>query len=337
MNYRLYLIDGTGPENWNEYERDMQRGFCMQLKKQNGDRVEYLRGPTLQGLETWMIGETILQYVKADRAKYPKMRILLGGHSRGGAAALYVARKLKEEKVTVHGMVLFDAVRRAIQKTPAQYANQIATESAGIPIMVALQMARAAVEVGFDYFGKNAIDRIPSNVERALHVVRDEQFSYFIQNTAEWKDLIKKGPSDPRDVVYNRKVSEMARMHHAMRDACRWNCLGPLGVPTGFSFGNTGLTAEAGVQFGKGNGGPEKFLATHGAMGGAPLNPHQYIKHPVYSPQIETQEIISMLSVQTRVNGFLKELGFGGEHSPVTLQYKAMSMPGVKTQLAVGA
>ncbi len=330
MNYRLYLIDGTGPENWNDYERDMQRGFCMQLKKQNGDRVEYLRGPTLQGLETWMIGETILQFIKSDRAKYPKMRILLGGHSRGGAAAIYVARKLKEEKITVHGMVLFDAVRRAIQKTAAQYANQIATESAGIPTLVALQMVRAAVEVGFDYFGKNAIDRVPSNVERALHVVRDEKFSYFIQDTAEWKEAVKR-PPDPRDVIATRKVAELSRMHHAMRDACRWNCLGPLGIPTGFSFGNTGLVAEPGVQFKI-----KKFLATHGAMGGAPLNPHEYIRTEPYASQIEVQEIISMLATQTLVNGFLKELGFGGEHGAVQLQYQAQSMPGVRTQLAVG-
>lgn len=329
MNYRLYLIDGTGPENWKDYERDMQRGFCMQLKKQNGDRVEYLRGPTLQGLETWMIGETILQFIKTDRAKYPNMRILLGGHSRGGAAAIYVARKLKEEKITVHGMMLFDAVRRAIQKTPAQYANQIASESAGIPTLVALQLVRAAVEVGFDYFGKNAIDRVPSNVERALHVVRDEKFSYFIQDTPEWQELAKRVP-DPRDVVNTRKVAELTRMHNAMRDACRWNCLGPLGLPTGFSFGNTGLVAEPGCHFKI-----RKFMATHGAMGGAPLDPQDYIKHQTYAQQIEAQEIISMLAVQTLANGFLKELGFSGEHGAVQLQYKAQSMPGVRSQLAV--
>ncbi len=330
MNYRLYLIDGTGPENWKVYERDMQRGFCMQLKKQNGDRVEYLRGPTLQGRETWFIGETILQFIKTDRAKYPKMRILLGGHSRGGAAAIYVARKLKEEKITVHGMVLFDAVRRAIQKSPAQYANQIATESAGIPTLVALQMMRAAVEVGFDYFGKNAIDRVPSNVERALHMVRDEEFSYFVQNIPEYRELAKK-LVDPNDALYTRKVAEFARMHNAMRDACRWNCLGPLGIPTGFSFGNTGLVAEPGCHFKI-----QKFMATHGAMGGAPLDPLDYIKNYVYASQIEVQEIISMLAVQTLANGFLKELGFGGDHEAVQLQYKAQSMPGGRSQLAVG-
>jgi pimeloyl-ACP methyl ester carboxylesterase len=332
MNYRLYLIDGTGPENWQEYESDMSRGFCMKLKKQNGDRVEYLRGPTISGVQTWTIGEAILAFIKADRAKYPKMRILLGGHSRGGAAAIYAARKLKEEKITVHGMVLFDAVRRAVQKSASDYAIQIASESHGMPILVAMQMVRAAVEVGLDVFGVNAIDKIPSNVERALHLVRDEKFSYFIQDTAEWKQLAKDGPSSPYDTRYNLKVAEMTRMHNAMRDACRFNCLGPLGVPTGFSFGNTGLIAEPNCQLKV-----EKFMATHGAMGGAPLDPRDYIKHPTYSQQIETQEVMSMLAAQSRVNGFLKELGFGGDRGAVTLSYKPMSLPGGKSQLSIGA
>lgn len=330
MKYRLYLIDGTGPENWKEYERDMSRGFCMTLKKQNADRVEYLRGPTTSGLTTWMIGDAMLAFIKADRAKYPGMRILLGGHSRGGAAAIYVARKLKEEKITVHGMVLFDAVRRAIQKSPAQIAGEIVTGSHGIPTMLAVQVVRAVVEAGLDAFGSHPIDKIPSNVERALHVVRDERFSYFFLDTPEWKGLYEKGRSGVHDPLFNMRVAEFSRMHNEMRNACRFNCM-EFGVPTGFSFGNTGLSAEPGCHFTK----PEKFLATHGAMGGAPLNPHEYIKTQPYATLIETQEIISMLAVQARVNGFLKELGFGGDRQAVALGYRPQSLASGKSQLAI--
>src|SRR5688572_4823262 len=174
MKYKLYLLDGTGDKDTEyKYWPDMSRGFCLTLKKQNGERVEYLRGPTLLGRETWFIAETMLAFIRADRAKYPKMRILLGGHSRGGAAALYVARKLKEEKVTVHGMVLFDAVRRAIQKSAVEYAQQILNNSHGVPMMLAAQTAYALIEAGLDafglrIFGSSSIDTIPSNVERAF-------------------------------------------------------------------------------------------------------------------------------------------------------------------------
>jgi hypothetical protein len=330
MKYRLYLIDGTGPENWKEYERDMSRGFCLTLKNQNNERVEYLRGPTTSGLTTWMIGDAMLAFIRADRAKYPDMHILLGGHSRGGAAVIHIARKLKEERVTVHGMVLFDAVRRAIQKSPAEYANQIVSGSHGAPILLAVQLTRAVIEAGFDALGSNPIDNIPSNVERALHVVRDEKFSNFFLYTPEWKKLYEKGPQSPNDVVYNMKVAEFVRMHNQMRNACRFNCM-ELGVPTGFSFGNTGMVAEPGCHFLP----PEKYQATHGAMGGAPLDPHQYIRTEPYASQIEAQEIMSMLAVQTRINGFLKELGFGSDHEAVSLGYQPMSLPGGQSQLGI--
>jgi pimeloyl-ACP methyl ester carboxylesterase len=335
MRYKLYLIDGTGDaDTEHKYWPDMSRGFCMNLKQQNGARAEYLRGPTTSGRETWFIAETMLAFIRADRAKYPHMRVLLGGHSRGGSAAIYVARKLKEEKVTVHGMVLFDAVRRAIQKNAAQYAQQIVNNSHGVPILLAAQMTAAVIEAGMDFlgfrlFGNDAIDVIPSNVERAFHAVRDEKFSHYFLNTEEWKEIVRKGPSVPYDPRYNARRAELMQMHTAMRNACRFN-VAAKGIPTGFSFGNTGLEAEPGCQLQI-----KKYLATHGAMGGAPLNPHDYIKNPFYAEQIEAQEVISMLAVQTRVNGFLKELGFGGDHSPVTLAYKPMSMPGVKTQLDI--
>jgi pimeloyl-ACP methyl ester carboxylesterase len=335
MRYKLYLIDGTGhADTEHKYWPDMSRGFCMNLKQQNGERVEYLRGPTLLGRETWFIAETMLSFIRADRAKYPQMRILLGGHSRGGSAAIYVARKLKEEKVTVHGMVLFDAVRRAVQKSAAQYAQQIVNNSHGVPMLLAANTAVAAIEFGMDalglkLFGNSPIDVIPSNVERAFHAIRDEKFSHYFHDTAEWKELVTKGPSGPHDSRYNLKRIEFDRMHIAMRDACRFS-LAPGGIPTGIGFGHTGLEAEPGCHFQF-----KKYLATHGAMGGAPLNPHSYIKNPYYAEQIEVQEVISMLAVQTRTNGFLKELGFGGDHSPVTLAYKPMSMPGVKTQLDI--
>jgi pimeloyl-ACP methyl ester carboxylesterase len=327
---RLYLIDGTGPENWNEYVRDMSRGFCLTLKNQNKELVEYLRGPTTSGLTTWMIGDAMLAFIRADRAKHPNMRILLGGHSRGGAAVIHVARKLKEEKITVHGLVLFDAVRRAIQKSPAEYANQIVTRSHGVPGLLAVHMASAVLEVGLDAFGANPIDKIPSNVERALHLVRDEKFSNFFLYTPEWKKLYEKGPQSPNDLVYNARIADFVRMHNQMRNACRFNCM-EMGVPTGFSFGNTGLLAEPGCHFMT----PEKYQATHGAMGGAPLDPHDYIKTDPYASQIEAQEIKSMLAVQTRVNSFLKELGFGSDHAAVSLKYKPMSLPGGKAQLGI--
>lgn len=297
----LYAIDGTGPEAWSDYHADMRRGFCWSLAQRNKGRAEYLRGPTELGLETWQIADLMLDSI----TRRGRHEIVLAGHSRGGAAVIYLARKLSQRGIRVRAIVLFDAVRRALQRSPGDYALHLL--DASTPMMLGYNAARTAIEAGLDFFqvGQQQIDRIPGTVERVLHLVRDEDFSHFFVKTKEYAELtaIARAGSDKLATPDQRvRLERLKRMHERLRDACRFDCI-KAGVSTGFSFDNTGLEAEPPCRLEI-----VKVAATHGALGGAPLDVRSYIKDPAYAAQIEAREVISMLHAQTRVNAFLAEV-----------------------------
>lgn len=297
----IYLIDGTGPDNFSDYHADMRRGFCWSLNLQNGAAAEYLRGPTDLGLETWEIAELMYSRIKA----HPGAPIVLAGHSRGGAAVIYLARKLQQEGIQVAAMVLFDAVRRALQKSPVQYGMQIF--NAPTPAHLVFNAATAAIEVGLDFFqiGQQKADVIPANVQRVLHVVRDERFSNYFLHTQEYRELAaanRAGSGRSLAVGQSVRLDRLRQWHRRMRDACRFDCIRG-GVSTGFSFDNTGMQAEPGCQLRI-----RRFMATHGAMGGAPLDVRSYISDADYAADIDAQEVVSMLQVQSTVNAFLREV-----------------------------
>jgi pimeloyl-ACP methyl ester carboxylesterase len=299
----LYIIDGTGPDASSDYIADMRRGFCWSLDQRNGPASVYLRGPTELGLQTWEIADLMHAQVRADLKRQPDMEIVLAGHSRGGSAVIYLARKLQKEGVPVRAMVLFDAVRRALQKSPAEYARQVIDIP---PIMIA-KAGAALIEVGLDFFqrGQQEIDVIPGNVKRALHLVRDERFSNYFLRTAEFRSLagVVQGPgAKSATPLQRRRYEQLHEMHRRLRDACRFDCI-KFGLSTGFSFGNTGLEAEPPCQLTI-----ERFEATHGAMGGAPLEVSGYIADQSYAADIQAQEVVTMLQVQARVNAFLAEV-----------------------------
>lgn len=297
----IYIIDGTGPDNFSDYHADMRRGFCWSLKTQNGPAAEYLRGPTELGLETWEIAELMYSRVKA----HPGAPVVLAGHSRGGAAVIYLARKLQKDGIQVSAMVLFDAVRRALQKSPTEYGLQIL--NAPSPANLVFNAATAAIEVGLDFFqiGQQKADVIPANVERVLHVVRDERFSNYFMQTQEYRELAgaaRAGSGKSLTVPQSVRLDRLRQWHRRMRDACRFDCI-KAGVSTGFSFDNTGMESEPGCKLQI-----VPYMATHGAMGGAPLEVRSYISDATYAADIEAQEVVSMLQVQTRVNSFLLEV-----------------------------
>ena len=165
----IFIIDGTGETADKTYMADMSRGFCYQLYLKLGRQAEYMRGPRVDGLNTFDIAdkmlEAILEYyysepidltvnnskqvdinqIIADALK-PKTAkpIFLAGHSRGGCAVIYIAQKLKAQGIKVKAMFLFDAVARTHK---------------GVPI------------VGEDF------KEIPDNVRICYHALRDRERS----------------------------------------------------------------------------------------------------------------------------------------------------------------
>ena len=332
----IYIVDGTGPDDDAKYNADMTRGFCSHINNQIKNSV-YFRGPNISGLTTWQIADCLFENIIIDVNRAPSAPIILVGHSRGGSACIYIARKLKNRGVKVRALILFDAVRRAIQHSPEEYFQKVISGSHGAPLLLGVLGAFAAVDIALDYFqiGNSEIDKIPSNVEIALHVTRNEDFSNYFINCLEWKNLTakisdatKKGKACD---VEKLRLKRLLQFHKNLRDACRFNCIGPLtGLSTGFGFANTGLSAESGCRLL-----PiikNTFMASHGAMGGAPIRVSSYIDDASYAALIESQEIISMLGVQCRVNGFLKEIGVYGE---IKLDYVPATFSANQSQTAI--
>lgn len=59
----MFIIDGTGDGNDELYKQDMDRGFCKQLELKLGKQAEYLRGPRVDGLNTFDIADKMLNKI----------------------------------------------------------------------------------------------------------------------------------------------------------------------------------------------------------------------------------------------------------------------------------
>lgn len=304
----IYIIDGTGPMSNEAYRRDMDRGFCWRIAKQNNGF--YLRGPSNDGWNTFDLGRSLVGKIATNRASFVKAPSInnIVGYSRGGAACIYAAYMLKNLGIEVNSMLLFDAVDRTIQ--PTLFYN---------------------------------LDFIPSNVKRCLHLIRSEPFSYFFHHTAEYKKL-KKSQSEEKNIqsskdeksdLYARThlvntssmvvgkysverpksitelaLQELEDCHVGLRNACRFEVLLDIpefGVKNFGSFGNTGLKGEPGVSLEL-----VPITATHGAMGGAPLKVSDYIPHEKYRNVIEYSEREAMRKIETMANCFLRLVGESG-------------------------
>lgn len=124
----LIAIDGTGVGPWElsnpdgslpaqgvtAYDNDMRNGFIRQLVRDYCRRGKgmYFRGPTITGTECGMIAGFCM--TAARIAQGAGDVIHLAGYSRGGAVAIEVARRVRQEfpGARIPVMALFDAVDR---------------------------------------------------------------------------------------------------------------------------------------------------------------------------------------------------------------------------------
>jgi pimeloyl-ACP methyl ester carboxylesterase len=113
----LVGIDGTD-DSWvlNEarnarYDKAFAKSFVSTLCKKKGN-AKYFRGPLADGGYLWQsINEGAAFIVEKKRIKKDEP-VLLTGYSRGALAAICVAKKLKEEKIKVKALMMFDCVDR---------------------------------------------------------------------------------------------------------------------------------------------------------------------------------------------------------------------------------
>lgn len=240
----LYIIDGTGVDHDATYEKIMKNGFCKRIEFEYNGR--YMRGPTLTGRNTFDIANSMLEFIKFDifvakKESKPVQPIFLAGHSRGGAAVIRIAEMLKEIKIEVEAMFLFDAVDRIVSLT-------------------------------------QGTSDVPSNVKKCYHALRDQGYAnrkYAEQLAAAKKaeiDSVFFGSGNYQQLQNQRKQIEMR--DKLFRFAMRTEFIslsnekedGP--TERSIPFGNTGLKPDNIVE-------KAYFEATHGAMGGSPILKNQ--------------------------------------------------------------
>ena len=264
----LYIVDGTGADSDEEYDRDMANGFCSRMAWEFGG--VYRRGPTTFDVSqrTSTIASEVFDKIIAAR-KDPKEPIYLAGHSRGGAAVIRVAEKLGERQIKVKALFLFDAVNRSL-------------------------------DVTFD-------DHIPPNVEMTYHARRDPSLASYYEADLEaaeraWRDCMRQtgwkyaGPLvDPSVLVYNvvfgdpakelpqacaahtAKIRALKELDQKMKFVMRTNLVFDLDLfkkykfdSLSINFSNTG-TLPAEPSSGRKVFSQRLFKGSHGAIGGAPI------------------------------------------------------------------
>lgn len=107
----MLIVDGTGPADDYTYYQNMRGSFCAQLhRKLTAYGARYYRGPSTSGFSGPQLDqiETTMKAMMLQ-AKGP---LFMAGYSRGGAAVIHLANKMKKEGLKIKAMFLFDAVAR---------------------------------------------------------------------------------------------------------------------------------------------------------------------------------------------------------------------------------
>lgn len=108
-------IDGTSSEE-ESYAKTYQNSSVNRLHRNElVPFVEpwYQRGPYNDGMDTDARARDCAKHVRNMYKSGKAKAIFLGGHSRGGAAVIEVAKWLAEEDIPVECLILFDAVDRS--------------------------------------------------------------------------------------------------------------------------------------------------------------------------------------------------------------------------------
>lgn len=253
----LYIIDGTGSDNDYIYAKEMTNGFCAQLQRKT-NTPHYLRGPDLLGRKTEDIAETMLSRIQPGK-------IFLAGHSRGGAAVIWIANKLKAQGKTVDAMFLYDAVDCTVFLS--------------------------------------GVDKIPSNVRACYHARRDESLAGYyeldaLNATRNYFSALhsKKSPAELHRLrnaaiqlnEWDRKMRLCMRTNFSPIVKLEWKKLGNKVIQLfteqrylttddffdeffnydnfNVNFGNCGIDRDPPCNYFE-----SKFQGSHGAIGGAPI------------------------------------------------------------------
>jgi hypothetical protein len=126
MEAILLGIDGTGPLANSEYRAVMRSSFVSYIVRSSPASCKrFMRGPAWDGLDMSILIAEGYAFVHLNRITHPQAPVFLIGYSRGGAGVVAVATRLARDNVKVTGMVLFDAVDRALGATADEIPTNV--------------------------------------------------------------------------------------------------------------------------------------------------------------------------------------------------------------------
>jgi pimeloyl-ACP methyl ester carboxylesterase len=109
----LFGIDGTGPWSIGQYRDEFKNSFVRRLVSQSKQWPKrYWPGPTLDGDSCYVTARGVALEIKCILGVDKHQKVFLAGYSRGGAICITVAQLLRRNDIKVDCMILFDAVDR---------------------------------------------------------------------------------------------------------------------------------------------------------------------------------------------------------------------------------
>lgn len=235
----LYIIDGTGPWLDNDYGNEMSGSFCTQIHRETGDRSVWQRGPSLLGMELSTIVDEMLREIRKRHDDEP---VSLCGYSRGGAAAIIIARHLHPRPV--RAMFLFDAVDRAVAFTGGRISGNV------------LNVYHAIRDREFARQHEGEVAKTRADLDKANAALDAANAGNRIKAALLGGD--QKATAQARD-----RINTHAIPRNKDRDL-KWKTRNVAGLSPA-NFGNTGLSVSPPGRYDTAT-----FAGSHGALGGVP-------------------------------------------------------------------
>lgn len=269
----VVIFDGTGPVDDSKYNELFKGSFCRQIyeRVKGSDYSRGVPGEESRKLRTiWTMlddsvpdkvshGSSVIADSLARRESGAK--IFLIGHSRGGLCCVLLAQKLAEMKIPVEAMFLFDAVNMTFKSN----CDVPGKNTILLPPIVQLEISKYLICRAVEGFGDGYGGVIPGNVRHVYHAMRDYAFAnqFHAEVARKRKALLR------QQILSGGIVTSpgMIKLHADLQvsvdrlNRTRSNAKDPL-----YDWGNCATKAASP----KTSFTTEKFMGSHGAIGGCP-------------------------------------------------------------------
>ncbi|MBG6147824.1 hypothetical protein IWQ51_005979 [Labrenzia sp. EL_142] len=215
----VVLIDGTGPYDDQQYARDFENSFLHQIHKKLGaTKSVYFSGPGTLGMTTRSRANKGYDSLVARRAQNRKCRLFIAGYSRGGAAAMELA------KICAYGKMDGDGQQSVHEVVPIEalflldpVSKDVFCPGGGIPNNVRTSYVMYRDKTIWEYSPELKTEDFASWVDKTLVVgfnntmqFDPDRYARKFMNNASYTPAAGNGRTDMRKGVTIRAASHGA-------------------------------------------------------------------------------------------------------------------------------